>query len=172
VHTHALHNREDLSLTRFRISNETVANSSSNSNGISVESSIRKSSSQTLDRNHAKLLVLNNEPSLSSSSIMEFRGETREKFADAVEKSICTRNDVRKRSIIKLSEAGLMLTNDDNAITQCPLSGDQLCLNLRAGSDGECKKRPKFKNFFMKFEKVRYFQVRHPRLRFELKIEI
>lgn len=95
-----------------------------------VESSIRKSFSQTLDRNHAKLLVLNNELSRSGGScIMEYRNETRENFADAVKKSICSLNDVRKRSIITLSETGLV-PNNENAITQCPSNMNQRCLNL------------------------------------------
>lgn len=90
----------------------------------------------TLDRNHAKLLVLNNEPSYNGSSIMEYQNESREKFADAVEKSICTRNDVTKRSIITLNEAGVVLPNDGRAIMQCPSNVDQLCLNVKERDNG------------------------------------
>ncbi|KAG5672125.1 hypothetical protein PVAND_002280 [Polypedilum vanderplanki] len=117
------------------IANETITNSSSSNN--SNESSMRKSFSQTLDRNHAKLLVLNNELSLSSSSIIEYQNELNEKFADAVEKSICTRNDVlMKRSIIKLNEADVVLPdNERRAIMQCPSNVDQLCLNFREKND-------------------------------------
>jgi hypothetical protein len=114
-----------------------IAIASASSHSLVVESSIRKSFSHTLDRSHAKLLVLNNEPTLGSNSIVQYQdGSGEEGFADAVEKSICTRNDVMKRSLVKLSEAGVVLPDSGRAIVQCPSDVDQLCLNLRESDNG------------------------------------
>jgi hypothetical protein len=119
-----------------RISNENDTMSYNNRNFV-ARSTRRQSFSHLFSHNHSRVLLLNNDR--LHGSLMTFQSQNSINIPlEEIERAICnvSEHNNTKRSIMSLQSSDLIAKRMD-AITTCPSSIDQLCLNMRDNNDDD-----------------------------------